>query len=206
MSVTEKVSFLSDQLELEGVLYVPPGQGRWPAVAVCHPHPLYGGDMHNDVVMTICEELLKKSIVSLRFNFRGVGLSEGAFADGVGEQNDVLAALTYLSSRADDRRLGLAGYSFGAEVAASVAPRSPAKALALVSPPGKLDGLGGFAGPKLFIAGAEDPLVSAALLEQRARELPPPSEVEVVPGVDHFWWGHEGALARKIAQFLAANL
>lgn len=204
--MVENVFFACGRLELEGVLYIPPQQGPWPGVVICHPHPLYGGDMHNNVVMTICEALVKESIASLRFNFRGVGRSEGTFADGIGEQEDVLAALSFLSSRADGQRLGIAGYSFGADVAASAAPRSPAKALACVSPPGRLDGLRGFAGPKLFIAGAEDSLVSAPLLEQSARELPSPSEVEIIPGADHFWWGYESALARKIAQFLAGTL
>ncbi|HJX69980.1 MAG TPA: hypothetical protein VJ441_02685, partial [Dehalococcoidia bacterium] len=102
---------------------MPQGEPPFPAVAVCHPHPLYGGDMHNNIVLAICSALAEASIAAFRFNFRGVGRSQGAFAEGVGAQEDVKAALAFLtpSSKVDSQRVGLAGYSFGTRVALPVA-------------------------------------------------------------------------------------
>ncbi len=113
------------------------GRRPFPAVVVCHPHPLYGGDMYNNVVSVICQALAQESIATLRFNFRGVGRSEGNHEEGVGEQDDVVAALDFLQSSdgVDKGRLGLAGYSFGTRVVMPVALRdSRVRAVALVSP------------------------------------------------------------------------
>jgi alpha/beta superfamily hydrolase len=81
-----RVSFASGELSLEGILAVPEGAGPFPVVIVCHPHPQYGGEMNNNVVVPICQALAQASIASLRFNFRGVGASQGIFADGIGEK------------------------------------------------------------------------------------------------------------------------
>ena len=133
---SKPVTFVSQALTLEGVLHEPAAGGPSPAVAVCHPHPLYGGDMHNEVVVTICERLAAGGIAALRFNFRGVGRSQGSFGGGEAEQEDVRGAITYLRglSSTGSRGPGLAGYSFGAAVALSTADPG-VRALAAVSPP-----------------------------------------------------------------------
>jgi len=200
-----RVNFPCQGLQLEGILHLP-GEGSFPGVVVCHPHPLYGGDMGNNVVLALCEALVDQSIIALRFNFRGVGGSGGDFAHGVGEREDVKAALSFLASVADRDRLGLAGYSFGAMVAMPVAPESDIKALACISPPGGLEYLHGFAKPKLFISGDSDPFVPSSSLQNMARQLPPPTEVEIIPQADHLWWGQEGIVACKVAPFFARNL
>ena len=136
-TVQSQVRFPASGIVLEGVFERPKGEAPVPAVVVCHPHPLYGGDMHNNVVAVICQALAQVSIATLRFNFRGVGRSEGSHEEGIGEQDDVRGALDFLqSSQGVDRgRLGLAGYSFGTKVAAPVALRETrVGALALVSP------------------------------------------------------------------------
>jgi alpha/beta superfamily hydrolase len=92
-----RVSFLSGELLLEGILATPQGVGPFPAVIVCHPHPVYGGSMDNSVVYSLSEALTEASFVSFRFNFRGVGESQGEFGQGIGEQVDVEAAISFVS-------------------------------------------------------------------------------------------------------------
>ena len=90
------VSFPSGELLLEGIVAIPEGAGAFPAVIVCHPHPLYGGSMDNNVVHSLCETLTEASFVSFKFNFRGVGGSQGEFGQGIGEQADVEAAISFI--------------------------------------------------------------------------------------------------------------
>ena len=203
----EYVRFSGAGLELEGILHLPAGEGPFPAVAVCHPHPLYGGDMHNNVVLAICHALAEASIAALRFNFRGVGQSEGDFANGIGEQEDVVSALAFLSSvnKVNPNKIGLAGYSFGTQVALPVAPqREQVKAMALVSPflsAWDWEQLKSYVRPKLFLCGDKDHYVSYQEIQRLVSGLPEPSRCEVIPGADHFWWGHEGEVAEKVSAF-----
>lgn len=208
-----RVGFPSDGLGLEGVLHVPAGSGPFPAIVVCHPHPLYGGDMDNNVVLAVSHAVREASIVSLRFNFRGVEFSEGQFADGVGEQEDVLAALRFLSTEAlvDPARIGLAGYSFGAKVALPVAlARKEVRALALVSPfveDHEWNQLRSVSFPKLLISGGADDYISCHKLQRLSSAEPTGNlECEIVPGADHFWSGYENTIARKISAFFARHL
>jgi hypothetical protein len=206
----DHVRFSASGVVLEGIFERPKGEAPFPAVAVCHPHPLYGGDMYNNVVSVICEALVEASIATLRFNFRGVGRSEGTHEEGVGEQDDVRAALDFLESREgiDRGRIGLAGYSFGTKAAMPVALREQrVRAVGLVSP--FLDGadwekLKTYTVPKLFICGSEDSFISPHKVKRLVGEAAPPSECEVVFGADHFWWGFEGKIARKVADFFRA--
>ena len=126
LTAHENVSFPSGDLTLEGAVHLPPGSGRTPAVAICHPHPRRGGDMHNTVVSTLATKLRDAGIAALRFNFRGVGGSEGAFDSGVGESDDAAAAVAYLTlhDRVDASRVGIAGYSFGGWMALDASHRS----------------------------------------------------------------------------------
>ncbi len=136
-TVQDHVRFSASGVVLEGIFEKPKGEAPFPAVAVCHPHPLYGGDMYNNVVAVICQALAQESIATLRFNFRGVGRSEGSHEEGVGEQADVSAALDFLESRegVDRGRIGLAGYSFGTKAAMPVALREQrVRAVGLVAP------------------------------------------------------------------------
>ena len=107
-TVAVRVSFPSGDLSLEGALHVA-GATPAPAVVVCHPHPQYGGDMDNNVVLAACSALASAGITALRFNFRGVADSDGAFDQGQGEQDDVRAALAHLGSlsEVDGGALGL---------------------------------------------------------------------------------------------------
>jgi len=204
------VSFRCGDLSLEGVYSEPQGEGPFPAVVVCHPHPLYGGMMDNNVVLAVCHALSQVAIASLRFNFRGVGGSQGAHDSGIGEQDDVAAALQFMTSAegVDGERVGLCGYSFGAVVAIEAAAKTgQVKALALVSPilsPGSP--LETYEKPKLLMWGSEDLALPADDLDALMEKLPDPKLYEVVSGADHFWWGREDRIGRAAAGFFSTEL
>ena len=205
-----RVKFPSGDLKLEGVTTVPDGKGPFPGVVVCHPHPLYGGEMENNVVIPICRALGQASIASLRFNFRGVGASQGKFSDGIGERDDVVAAISYLSSleAVDRESIGLCGYSFGGAVSLEVAPADGrVKALALISPSvSTYTPLKQYTRPKLVVCGGADQFVSIIALQRLAEELPPPNDFELFAGADHFWGGFEAKVAARVTAFFSNAL
>jgi alpha/beta superfamily hydrolase len=207
-SATEPVRFPCGDLTLVGLLHRPQGSGL-PGVAVCHPHPLYGGDMENNVVVALCRALAGGGMVALRFNFRGVGGSGGSYGGGFGERQDARAALDFLSGLTEvgSGRLGLAGYSFGALVALSAADER-VRALAAVSPPaGGLDPAAFRSGiPTLLVSGDRDDVSPALRLPEMAASLGPPCEIRSVAGADHFWRGHEETLATTVLEFFRAQL
>ncbi|MBI4333399.1 MAG: dienelactone hydrolase family protein [Chloroflexi bacterium] len=207
----QNVQFPSGDLTLEGVWHLAESKGDLPAVVVCHPHPLYGGNMDNGVVVLVCRYLARRGINAFRFNFRGTGGSQGAFGGGVSEQNDLRAALSYVLSAkfVDGTKTGICGYSFGAGVALSVAAAGvAAQALAAISPPLFSDyhGLEAFQGHKLFLGGSRDDLFPAQALSHFVEGLPEPHECEIIPGADHFWMGYEKTVAGKAADFFARVL
>ena len=203
--IETRVKFPCGDLILEGAITVPESKSPFAGVIVCHPHPLYGGAMDNNVVVPICQALAQASIASLRFNFRGVGASQGKFADGIGEREDIVAAISYMSTldAVDKDRIGLCGYSFGGAVSLEVAPADErVKALALISPAiSTYVPLKQYTKPKLIMCGGADQFVSIISLQRLAEELPPPNDFELVSGADHFWGGYEDKVAARIAAF-----
>jgi hypothetical protein len=200
-----RMRFPCGDLILEGIVTVPDGNGPFPGVVVCHPSPYRGGEMDNNIVVPVCLTLGQASIASLRFNFRGVGASEGKFAEGVGEKEDAVAAISYLSSldAVDKNMIGLCGYSFGGAVALEVAPHDArVKALALISPDiSTYAPLKQYARPKLIVCGGADQFVSIIALQRLAEEMPPPNDFELIAGADHFWSGFESRVAARVAAF-----
>ncbi|WP_051276027.1 alpha/beta hydrolase [Desulfovirgula thermocuniculi] len=202
------LSFVSEGLLLEAVLSLPAGPGPFPGAVVCHPHPLFGGNMENNVVLALARGLVDRGVAALRFNFRGVGRSQGSFGEGVGEQADAKAALAFLAGReeVDAGRLAVCGYSFGGMVALAVGCRhEKVLAVAAVSPvvlPGMLHGC---SRPVFIMVGERDNLTPPGHILQEVPAEDEMCRVEVVPGADHFWWGHEEKLA-GVAAFLAGVL
>jgi len=198
------ISFTSEGLTLEGILHQPVS-APFPAAAVCHPHPLYGGDMNNNVVVAVCQALAEAGIASLRFNYRGVGRSEGKYGDSLGERTDAAAALAYLRQLAqvEQDSVGIIGYSFGATVALMAADERLA-ALAAISTPAFDQGLPDLTirCPTLLISGEQDEIAPAASLTTLARMIGPRCQVALIRGADHFWWAYEKELAGVVAQFL----
>jgi len=208
----EQITFPCGELKLEGLFYSVEAKEPVPAVVVCHPHPLYGGSMHNNVTNAIAEALVKLGIAALLFNFRGVGGSQGSHGGGIAEQEDVRAALDCLGAAkgVDAGRLGLAGYSFGAGVSFPVGCRDArVGAMALVSPyfeSTPLSLLKGCRKPKLILSGSRDNTVPAQDVEAYGREAAEPKKCEIIKGPDHFWGGYEQPMAEKVAGFFKDNL
>ncbi|MDD5039055.1 MAG: alpha/beta hydrolase, partial [Dehalococcoidales bacterium] len=203
--------FPCGEITLEGEWHLPQGEGPFPCVIVCHPHPLYGGNMSNNVVVAICQALPQKSIAAFRFNFRGVGNSGGSFGRGIREQEDVKAALdfTMSSPEIDTKRIGLAGYSFGASVALPVALQDERiSLLALVSPALSDAGweqLKGYSKSKFLMVGDIDFIISLERFKQCIGDVPDSKQYQVVSGADHFWWGYEQEVAQKVTQYFAVG-
>ena len=172
---------------------------------LCHPHPLYGGSMHDGVLAAATEVLQDCGFACLRFNFRGVGGSAGHHDDGRGEVEDALAASACLRDRYPGLPLTLLGYSFGARIAWASAAGSGADRLLLVAPPvAMMD----FSGPAPagsavgVIVGSEDPYAPAPAVEGWAHGLVPPAPVHVLPGIDHFFQDGQALLARALRALL----
>jgi uncharacterized protein len=192
---------------LEGLIYRPDGDGKIPGVVVCHPHPLYGGNMDNNVVDSVCEALAAKSIIALKFNFRGVGGSEGTFSVGIEPQKDVNAAVSFMASlkEVDLERIGVAGYSAGSAWGLMAAYQDPrVQAIAAISPPLSMfnfDFLISCHKPKLMVSGSQDEHIQEEEFLDFCRKLSEPKECELVDGADHFWRGFENTMAEMVADF-----
>jgi len=198
----------SDGLSLEAQFHLPEGEGPFPGIVICHPHPSYGGDMHNNVVGALVRCGLDNGVAALRFNFRGVGESEGEYEGGEGEMIDARAALDALKQlpEVSAENIVLAGYSFGAAIALRVANgRDDLKGVIAVSTPtvsGPLEEATA-SGPILLVSGDNDEYSDASALAAFEASLGQDIELHVVPGVDHFWWGSDDRLIEIAGKFLA---
>ncbi len=230
--------YFSGDDRLEGILEWPEGAGENasaggeagpPAsggVVIAHPHPLYGGTMAQPVVHRVARACRERGLASLRFNFRGVGQSEGRYS-GSEEYRDVEAATAFLRGRlaaggpasaSGGRRppLGLAGYSFGSVMAAVAAGAGevPVQALALIalvvgweeSPPGLLDGLARFQGPVLAVCGESDDLAPPDVVERALAGLKLDFRLVVVPGAGHLFEHKQQEVGERVAAFFADTL
>ena len=173
-------------------------------LVICHPHPLYGGDMDNPVVVRVAEIAQGAGVATLRFNFRGVGASGGVHGDGAGEQDDVVAALALLTGLAGESSIGLAGYSFGAWVAARVATAAPIlPALALVAPPLAMYDLAfleDVPSHTLLLGGSRDQYCPVDRLERLGNRLG--SRPEIVEGAEHFFFGKLFPLGKAVERWI----
>jgi alpha/beta superfamily hydrolase len=187
---------------LEALLMNPEGPAVGAAV-VCHAHPLQGGIMHFKVVFRAAKALQEAGLAVLRFNFRGVGRSEGAHDDGRGEQEDALAALGEMERRFPGRPLVAGGFSFGASMALRVAFRRPdvGAAFALGFPLRHVpdpEFLRDVRAPRLFVQGERDEFGDAEAVRVLVEPLPPPRELVIVPEADHFFTGHLDELQTSV--------
>ncbi len=197
----ENVTIPSTGVNLEG-RFLAGGSGG--GVLITHPHPLYGGSMDNNVVWTARQAFAARSWATLRFNFRGVGRSTGAYGNGVAEVEDVVAALAFLKERAGGPYL-VVGYSFGAAVAArALLAGLAADGALLISPPiafMDMDFLPQTPRVKLIIAGDRDDLCPLADLRACLGAVQPPVEIAVITGADHFYSGHEEQLFQILKSY-----
>jgi hypothetical protein len=177
------------------------------AAVVCHPHPLYGGTMHNKVVHRAAAVLHALGAAVLRFNFRGAGKSAGRHDGGVGELEDARAALAFVAQRYPGARRWLAGFSFGAWIASRLAASEPGvERLILIAPPvtnSSFEALESLATPKLVVQGSADEVVPPAAVREQFRRWAEPKKLVEVPGASHFFDRQLGALAEAMNEALA---
>lgn len=176
---------------------------------ICHPHPLQGGTMHNKVVTIVERGLLELGLAVVRFNFRGVGKSEGVHADGIGETEDVLAIAAWLREVRPGDVLWLGGFSFGAYVALRAASRLTLGQLILIAPPvGRWDfsAIAAPACPWLIVQGEEDEVVDAKAVFAWAEALRPAQHLVRMPETGHFFHRRLMDLRGALKNALAANL
>jgi alpha/beta superfamily hydrolase len=206
------VSFITNGITLEGVIALPDGGGPFPGVVMCHPHPLNGGNMDNNVVVAVTFGLADAGIASLRFNFRGVGNSQGEHGYGEKEHEETLVAMDFLGALpdVDDDRIGLGGYSFSTRViCADKQLYKKPRAIALVAPsleaitdsPLQADST-----PRLIITGDRDRLANSDGVDEQLAKFDPPADYHLISGADHFWVGQEPQMAECVVQFFRDHL
>ena len=190
---------------LEALLKEPEGPITRAAI-VCHPHPLFGGTMHNKVVFRIARALNESGFAVLRFNFRGVGRSAGQHDGGLGEQEDLRAAMDFITNRYPGAELWLAGFSFGAMVMWPVGCQDErARAIIAVGLPvsrHSFDASVSCDKPKLFVQGSLDEFGVPADLERFVEGLSQPQQLLIVEGADHFFEGRLSQLHKGVAEFI----
>jgi uncharacterized protein len=192
--------------KLEAVQWTPPAAAPGTAALVCHPHPLFGGTMHNKVVFQTAKALDSLGIAVLRFNFRGAGLSEGVHDKGRGELDDVRAALQFLAGEFPGTPLLVAGFSFGCWVGmrAGCEDARVEKLIGIGAPVNNSDFsyLAKCVKPKLFVHGSNDEHGDVEKVRPMVASLPGENELVVVDGVDHFFAGKIDELGKAIRDWL----
>ncbi|MEO1574261.1 MAG: alpha/beta family hydrolase [Pseudomonadota bacterium] len=176
---------------------------------VCHPHPQFQGTMTNKVAHTLARAMLDEGIAALRFNFRGVGKSEGTYDEGVGEVADALAAAQWLARQYPTLPMVISGFSFGARVAILAASRHDCRALVSVAPAVALNFALPFEHPDvpwLVVQGDADELVDTQDVLEFAEGLVPPPQMHVMPDVGHFFHGSLTPLRTRVREFLVDAL
>jgi uncharacterized protein len=191
---------------LEALLWTVANNAPASVALVCHPHPLFGGTMHNKVVYQAAKTLHAAGMPVLRFNFRGAGLSQGVHDEGCGEMDDVRAALDYLASEFAGVPILLAGFSFGAGVGLRVgcidARVTRVIGLGLALDRIDMSFLRDCTKPKLLISGGRDEFCPRQKLETLFGEMPEPKRLHIVEGVDHFFAGKLGEVGAEIAAWV----
>lgn len=189
------------------MLWTAPTNAELRRVAVvCHPHPLFGGTMHNKVVYQIAKTLHQHGAPVLRFNFRGAGLSEGVHDKGHGEAGDVRAAIDYVASEFAGAPILLAGFSFGAFVGLRVGCED-ARVKELVGAGVPVNGsdlsyLAECEKPKLILQSAHDQYGSRERTEALFEQLPEPKEIAFIEAPDHFFEGKLPEMGRALEKWL----
>lgn len=193
---------------LEAAHREPSGTLRGAGV-VCHPHPLQGGTMHTKAVFRAAQALADVKIAALRFNFRGVGTSTGSYDMGVGEKDDVLAALDWLEEAHPGLPLVVGGFSFGSMVGLGAAASDPrVVAMFGLSLPVRMYDYGFLADvqkPVLVIQGEQDELGSAAEVEPVLAAYGPHVTLARIDGADHYFEGHIDELKAVVSEFFGSG-
>jgi hypothetical protein len=206
----QSVFFQAGDLKLHG-MFSPALEGKPHAAAViCHPHPIYGGTMDNNVVLAVVRALQDTGHATLRFNFRGVERSEGSHAEGLGEIEDVRAAIKFVQEKTGNGEspIVLAGYSFGSWVASNaLAGDSSVSHVILVGPPTSMFDFSALIEDREerarhVIVGERDQFCDRDKLQGIFEQLPEPKTMRVIPRADHFFFGRESILIETVKEAL----
>jgi len=211
------VQFSSGDLQLEGVLHLTAKPGQ-PGLVFCPPHPLFGGTMEYSLGYDLAVAAAAHGINALRFNYRGVGNSQGSYGQGLGETHDAAAAVHFLRTHphVDGRRIALVGYSFGGSVALAAALQADPAALVTISaalrPPAAdpnfvSDVLRYIRCPTYIIHGRDDPFISFDEAESIHAQLHTPEKyLRLIRGADHFYTGRQQTVISMVVDFLKEKL
>ena len=198
----KKVFFESDGLKLEGLLNK---SKSTKGVVITHPHPLYGGDMYNNVVESIKKVYREKEYTTFRFNFRGVGESRGNYDNDQGEQVDLRSALSFIASTGI-HQVELAGYSYGAWINSLAACKDASiKNIVLVSPPVAFidfKPVTSIPGLKLVVTGSLDDYAPPNLVKKALPAWNKEAMLEIINGADHFYGGYTKKLESVLRTFI----
>lgn len=178
--------------QLEALVQLPQTDIKKAAI-ICHPHPLFGGTMDNKVVHTLAKAFFQMGYATVRFNFRGVGKSEGVYGEAIGETEDTLAVIDWLKKQWPDVELTLAGFSFGAYVAARTASFYPVAQLVSIAPSvehADFYSLKNIVCPWLVVQGEKDEVVPPESVYKWVASRKPPPTLIRLPDVTHFFHGH----------------
>jgi hypothetical protein len=204
--VTEELFIDGPAGRLEAIIERP-GEGALKGCAVvCHPHPQHGGTMHNKVAHSLARAFVRSGYEALRFNFRGTEQSEGEYDEGIGELDDVLAAIEWMRARHASYPLWLAGFSFGAAISVKAAVETAVDGLISVAP-----AISRFASgldsqpqcPWLIVQGDEDELVDVEETVEWVNGLEPGPELLVIPQGEHFFHGRLTELRQAVMDFVS---
>ena len=192
-------------VKLEAVLREPRGHTLRGGAVLCHPHPAHGGTMENRVIYRAAKAVQAADLAALRFNFRGAGASTGSYDEGVGEKDDVAAAINWLEEKYPRLPLALVGFSFGSWVGLQVAcPDSRIRAVVGLGLPLNFydfDFLAENEKPSLYIVGTQDEFCPMEKLDFLARRLPQTSAVRRIDGADHFFGAQLEQVQNLISDF-----
>ncbi len=207
----KSVFFPSGGIQLEGLLSNQEALSVKGGVVFCHPHPQFGGDMYNRVIHIAVETAQQEGFSTLRFNFRGVGKSGGSYSEGIGEKEDVSAAIEFLHENLKDLKIPLLlmGYSFGAWTGIPVAIKTHRiKGVVAISPPLEIydfDFMKDYSGEKWIIVGDRDEWCPAMRLKDWYQKLKEPKSLSLIQGADHFYSYQTHLLVQPLRQFFRSS-
>jgi alpha/beta superfamily hydrolase len=203
----KKIFIKNKEIYLEAEVFKPHFDDHKAVLLIVHPHPNYGGDMYNNVVSTIFNKFIANGISTLRFNFRGVGLSTGSHSDGNGEISDVKACIDFLLLECEYNEVLICGYSYGAAIGSSAINYSEnVVGYCAISFPWDFMGLkykelSQTKKPKLFIQGDYDNIAIYDNFDAHFKFYLDPKKSKVINGADHFYWGFENLVADEVYDF-----
>jgi alpha/beta superfamily hydrolase len=202
---TDRTAIAGPAGAIEALIEVPEAhEGRHFGV-VCHPHPLHGGTLENKVVHTVARAFVSLGAPTIRFNFRGVGASEGSYDDGAGETEDTLAVIEWGRRRWPDATLWIAGFSFGGAVAIRAAQRARPQRLIAISPAVTRLDVGSVTPscPWLIVQGDADDVIAPQAVLEWAAGLSPAPAVRILQGAGHFFHGRLHDLRDAVLAFMS---